>query len=124
MRLTRVRREAETQTRTACGTSFSSEVAPQPRRITGSPESAIDRISSAVSTRRLSWSVVRRSSSPCVPSRKLTTWLLRMRARLARWSMISWWRIFMPSACSRPAATSLPSEPISRFMAISGMATS
>ena len=38
MRLTRVRREAETQTRTACGTSLSSDVAPQPRKITGSSD--------------------------------------------------------------------------------------
>src|SRR5438067_3930250 len=35
--------------------------------------------------------------------------------------MISWCWIFSPSSCDRPCATSLPNEPISRFIAISGM---
>ena len=84
MRLTRSRREADTQMRTACGTSLRSEVAPQPRRMMPSLFSAADTISSAVSTRSFTWSMVSRSKKPCVPSRKLMTWLLRMRARLAR----------------------------------------
>src|SRR5947208_4693453 len=35
--------------------------------------------------------------------------------------MISWCWTFSPSASARPLATSLPSEPISRFIAISAM---
>src|SRR5438067_6831411 len=35
--------------------------------------------------------------------------------------MISWCWIFSPSSCGRPCATSLPNEPISRFIASSGM---
>src|SRR5215831_4861674 len=58
---------------------------------------------------------------PDLPSRKRTTWLLRSRILLARLSMISWCTTCRPRRSARPAATSLPSEPISRVIATNGM---
>src|SRR5260221_5817578 len=117
MRRLRSSNGAHTRTHTACGTSRSRFVAPQPRHTAPLPCSARFTISSAEKIDRLVLSAVRRSTRPALPSSRRMTWLLRTRMRSARWSITSWYTSGTPSASASPLATSLPSEPISRLIA-------
>src|SRR5882672_3909192 len=69
-------------------------------------------------------SAVRRSRIPAWPSSRRTTWLFLRRILSASESMISWCTSGTPSSTARPAATSLPSEPISLVIATIAIALS
>src|SRR6478609_749457 len=87
--------------------------------------SSLRRISSSMKAsscvRRRSIMRLRRSAGGA-QTRTRTTWLLRSRILSARESMISWCTTGTPSALATPAATSLPSEPISLVIATIGIA--
>ena len=78
------------RTRITCGMSLSRCTAPQPRITPVESSRRKRKVSSAVKIDRLVLSVVSRSHSPDLPSRKRSTWLFRSRILLAIGSMISW----------------------------------